>query len=359
MTATTAGTMRAVRLHGHGGLEALRYETGVPVPEPGPGEALIRVKACALNYLDIWVRRGLPGLPPKLPHIPGSDVAGLVEKLGPGPDTQAEADALGVGVGQRVVINPGLSCGRCEWCRRGEDPLCDRYGIVGEHVDGGYAEFVKVPVRNLMPIPEGFSFEEAAAAPLVFLTAWRALISRARLRPGETVLVLGASGGVGTACVQIAKLVGCRVIAVAGGAEKLQRLKELGADELIDHTAQDFSKEAWRLTDKRGVDVVVDSVGEATWEGSLRALAKDGRLVTFGATSGPRPPTNVPLLFWRQLRIIGSTMGNHREFTEVMKLVWTRKLKPVVYKTFPLERAAEAQRTLEARRHVGKIVLTV
>ena len=334
-------------MYEHGGLEVLKYEEDVPVPEPGAGEVLLKVKACALNYLDIWVRRGIPGVP--LPHIPGSDVAGVIEELGPGVE--------GFQPGERVVINPGVSCGRCDYCRRGEDPLCETYGIIGEHTDGGYAEFVKVPARNLMRIPEGFSFEEAAAAPLVFLTAWRALISRAQLRPGETVLVLGASGGVGTACVQIAKLVGARVIAVASSDEKLQRLKELGADELINHTQQDFSKEAWQLTGKRGVDVVVDSIGEATWERSLRVLAKDGRLVTYGATSGPKPPTDVRLVFWRQLRIIGSTMGNHREFTEVMRLVWERKLKPVVYKTFPLEQAAEAQRLMEERKHFGKLVL--
>ena len=342
-------TMRAVRIHEHGGPEVLRYEEGVPVPEPGPGEALAKVKACALNYLDIWVRRGLPGIPPKLPHIPGSDVAGVVEKLGEGVE--------GFRPGERVVVNPSLSCGRCEYCRRGEDPLCDEYHILGEHVDGGYAEFVKVPARNLMRIPEGFAWEEAAAAPLVYQTAWRALITRAQLRPGETVLVLGASGGVGTACVQIAKLVGARVIAVAGSDEKLQRLRELGADEGINHATADFGTEAWKLTNKRGVDVVVDSVGEATWERSLRALAKDGRLVTYGATSGPKPPTDVRLVFWRQLRIIGTTMGNHHEFTRVMELVWQRKLRPVIDRVFPLQEAAEAQRRMEAREHLGKIVL--
>jgi NADPH:quinone reductase-like Zn-dependent oxidoreductase len=338
--------VKAIRIHEHGGLDVLKYED-VPVPEIGSGEALIRVKACALNYLDIWVRRGLPGL--KLPHIPGCDIAGTLEALGEG--------VQGYEVGERVVINPGVSCGECEYCRRGEDSLCDTYHIIGEHVDGGYAEFAKVPARNLMRIPEGFSFEEAAAAPLVFQTAWRALISRAGLRPGEDVLILGAGGGVGTACVQIAKLTGARVFAVAGTGEKLEKLKELGADELINYTEADFGKEAWRLTNKRGVDVVVDSIGEATWEKSLRALAKDGRLVTFGATSGPMPPTNVPLVFWRQLRIIGTTMGNRNEFFDVMKLIWDRKLQPIVDRVFPLSEAAEAQRLMEARQHFGKLVL--
>jgi len=341
--------MRAVRIHTHGGPEVLRYEEDVPVPEPGPGEVLIRVDVCALNYLDIWVRRGLPGIPPKLPHIPGSDVAGAIEELGPG--------VGGFERGERVVINPGISCGICEYCRRGEDSLCDTFHLVGEHVDGGYAEFVKVPARNLLRIPEGFPSEEAAAAALVFLTAWRALITRAELRPGETVLILGASGGVGTACVQIAKLAGAKVIAVAGSDEKLKKLKELGADFTINHTTQDFSKEAWEITGKRGVDVVVDSIGEATWEKSLRSLAKDGRLVTFGATSGPKPQMNVPLLFWKQLRIIGSTMSNQREFNDVMQLVWERRLRPVIDRVFPLREAAEAQRLMESRKHFGKLVL--
>ena len=338
--------MKAIRIHEHGGLDVLKYEE-VPVPEIGPGEALVRVKACALNYLDIWVRRGLPGL--SLPHIPGCDIAGAVEELGEGVE--------GFQRGERVVVNPSVSCGYCEYCRQGEDPLCDTYHILGEHVDGGYAEFVRVPARNLMRIPEGFSFEEAAAAPLVFQTAWRALISRAQLRPGETVLILGASGGVGTACVQIGKLVGARVFAVAGTEEKLEKLSELGADALINYAETDFGKEVWRLTNKRGVDVVVDSIGEATWEKSLRALAKDGRLVTFGATSGPMPPTNVPLLFWRQLRIIGTTMGNRKEFFDVMELIWQRRLRPIVDRVFPLKEAAEAQRLMEDRKHFGKLVL--
>lgn len=338
--------MKAIRIHEHGGLDVLKYED-VPVPEIGPGEVLIRVKACALNYLDIWVRRGLPGL--TLPHIPGCDIAGTIETLGDG--------VQGYEVGEHVVVNPSISCGSCEYCRRGEDPLCDTFHILGEHVDGGYAEFAKAPARNLMRIPEGFSFEEAAAAPLVFQTAWRALISRAELRPGEDLLILGASGGVGTACVQIGKLAGARVFAVVGTDEKLAKLRELGADVLINYMETDFGKEVWRLTNKRGVDVVVDSIGEATWEKSLRALAKDGRLVTFGATSGPMPPTNVPLVFWRQLRIIGTTMGNRAEFSDVMKLIWERKLRPIVDRVFPLSEAAEAQRLMEARRHFGKLVL--
>lgn len=338
--------MKAVRIHEHGGPEVLRYED-VSVPEIARDEVLIRVKACALNYLDLWARRGIPGI--TLPLIPGCDVAGVIEEVG--------QDAKGWSQGERVVINPGVSCGDCEYCRQGEDPLCHSYYIIGEHVDGGYAEFVKVPARNLMSIPQGFSFEEAAAAPLVFQTAWRALISRARVRPGEDVLILGAAGGVGTACVQIAKLAGARVFAAASTDEKLRRLRELGADMLINHTDKDFAREIWQLTNKRGVDVVIDSVGEATWQKSLRSLARNGRLVTFGATTGPTPPTDIRLVFWRQLQIIGTTMGNRKEVADVMKLIWERKLKPVVHRVFPLKEAAKAQQLMENRQQVGKIIL--
>lgn len=338
--------MKAVRIHEHGGPEVLRYED-VSVPEIAREEVLIRVKACALNYLDLWARRGIPGI--TLPLIPGCDVAGVIEEVG--------QDAKGWSQGDRVVINPGVSCGDCEYCQQGEDPLCYSYHIIGEHVDGGYAEFMKVPARNLMSIPEGFSFEEAAAAPLVFQTAWRALISRARVCPGEDVLILGAAGGAGTACVQIAKLAGAKVFAVAGTEAKLQKLKELGADILINHTEKDFGKEVWQLTNKRGVDVVIDSVGEATWQKSLRSLARNGRLVTFGATTGPTPPTDIRLVFWRQLQIIGTTMGNRKEVADVMKLIWERKLKPVVHRVFPLKEAAKAQQLMENREQFGKIIL--
>lgn len=338
--------MKAVRLHEHGGPEVLRYEEA-PEPQIGRGEALIRVRACALNYLDIWVRRGLPGI--TLPHIPGSDIAGTIEELGEGVE--------GFSKGDRVVINPGVSCGQCEYCQAGEDSLCVSFHIIGEHVDGGYAQFAKVPGRNLLKIPEGFSFEEAAAAPLVFLTAWRMLITRAKLRPGEDVLVLGASGGVGSACVQIAKLAGARVFAAAGTDEKLKKLEELGADLLINHAEKDFSKEIWALTNKRGVDVVVDSVGEATWQKSLKSLAKGGRLVTCGATTGPLGSTDIRLVFWKQLQILGSTMSSRKEFSDVMKLVWQRKLRPLVDRVFPLKEAAHAQTLMEKREHFGKLVL--
>lgn len=340
--------MKAVRIHENGGLDVLTYEEA-PEPQAGPRDALIRVKACALNHLDLFVRRGIPGV--TLPHIPGSDVAGVVDALGEG------AGGYGFTAGDRVVINPGVSCGECEFCRRGEDSMCEEFHIIGEQVDGGYAELVRVPARNLMHIPEEFPFEEAASAPLVFLTAWRMLINRARVRPGEDVLVLGASGGVGTAAVQIAKFAGARVFAAAGTDEKLQKLTDLGVDVPLNYNRVDFSKEVWQRTNKRGVDVVVENVGEATWEGSLRALTRNGRLVTCGATTGPKVRTDLRRLFWNQLQLIGSTMGTRSEFHHVMGLIWERKLQPVLDRTFPLQEAAEAQKRLENKERFGKIVL--
>jgi len=338
--------VKAVIFHEHGGREVLRYEE-VPDPEPGPDEVLVRVKSTSVNFLDIWVRRGIPGI--ELPHIPGSDVAGVIEQVGEG--------VTDLKPGQRVVVNPNFSCGRCEYCLQGEDSLCVHYKILGEQVDGGYAELVKVPAKNAIPLPEHVPFEEAAAATLTFMTAWRMLITRAGLRPGEDVLILGAGGGVGTAAVQIAKLVGARVFVTASTGEKLERLRELGADVLINYKEVEFDKEIRRLTDRRGVDVVVDCVGAETWVKSLRSLAKNGRLVTCGATTGPNPQTDIRYIFWNQLRIIGSTMASTKELLDVLKLLWEGELKPVIYKIMPLREAAEAQRLLEERRVFGKVVL--
>lgn len=338
--------MKAVRFHEHGGLEVLKYEEA-PEPTVKPDQVLIGVRACALNHLDIFVRRGILGI--SLPHISGCDVAGAIVKMG---------EALeGLSVGQRVVVNPSLSCGQCEYCIRGEDSLCVTYRILGEQVDGGYAEFVSVPARNVHPIPEGFSFEEVAAVPLVFQTAWRMVVTRAQVRPGEDVLILGAGGGVASAAIQIAKLCGARVFATSSSDAKLEQARELGADLLINYEKTDFGKEIWRLTGKRGVDVVIDNVGQATWEKSLRSLAKNGRLVTCGATTGPTPQTDIRLVFWRQLQILGSTMANRKEFADMLKLVWQKKLRPVVDRTFPLREAAEAQRVMEAGEQFGKLIL--
>lgn len=338
--------MKAIVIQEHGGLEKLRFEE-IPTPEISESEVLVRVKACALNHLDIWIRRGIPGLPP--PHIPGADVAGIIEKIG--------AAVKDIKAGERVVLNPNLTCGRCEYCQMGEDSLCVNFGILGEHAPGGYAEFVKIPAQNVLKLPDHISFDEAAAVPLVFMTAWRMVVTRAKVRPGEDVLVLAAGSGVGSAAVQIAKLCGARVFAAAGSEEKLQKAKELGADIHINYAKAEFDKEIWRLTHKRGVDVIIESIGQATWQKSLKALARNGRLVTCGATTGPIGETDIRTVFWKQLQILGSTMGTRRELHDVLKLVWAGKLRPVIAQTFPLQEAAKAQEMLEKREQFGKLLL--
>lgn len=340
--------MKALIFREHGGLEQLAY-ANVPEPVVGPHEALVQVKAVALNHLDLWVRRGIPGLDLALPHISGADVAGVVAVTG------EEVDAAWVG--RRVVINPSLACGACTYCRAGQQSLCVDFKILGEHTPGGLAEYVVAPAANLYPIPDDYPFTQAAAAPLVFQTAWRALIGQARLRPGERVLILGAGGGVATAAIQIARLAGAYVYAVTSSAEKEQRARELGADETINYKETDFSKEVWRRTDKRGVDVVLENVGPATWKGSLRALAPGGRLVTYGATTGRMAETDLNLLFWKQASLIGSTMASYAEFAEVMRLVFGGRLHPVVDRVLPLAEGREAQSILEAGEQFGKIVL--
>jgi NADPH:quinone reductase-like Zn-dependent oxidoreductase len=338
--------MRAALFHAHGDPSVLRIED-VAVPEPARDEVRLRVAASALNHLDLWVRRGLP-IDTTMPHIGGSDIAGAVEAVGAGVDGWEE--------GARVVVNPSLWCGRCEWCLRGEQPLCVAYRIIGEHTQGGLAEFVTVPARNLYRVPDGYPLETAAAAPLVFLTAWRGLLVRGRLRAGETVLITAASGGVGTAAVQVAAHAGARVVAVST-ARHVERLLELGADHVIDRTASDFSREAWALTGRRGVDVLFDSVGEATWAGALRALSRGGRLVTCGATTGAAATTDLRLLYWKQLEVLGTTMSTHAEFEAVMRLVFEGLLDPVIDVVWPLARVREAHERLEAGAHFGKVVL--
>ncbi len=341
--------MRAALFREHGGPE--RMEVGErPDPTAGPGEVVLEVAAAALNHLDLWVRRGLPGLELPLPHVGGSDVAGVVAEVGEGVEGWAPGD--------RAVVNPTLSCGRCEWCARGEDSLCDRFAILGEHIGGGLAERIAVPARNLYPVPDGFPLESAAAVPLVFQTAWRALVGRAAIRPGQSVLVTGGSGGVSTAAVQIARLAGATVWAVTSGPENAQRLRDLGAHHAIDRLEEDFSARVWKETGKRGVDVVVDGVGEAIWAQCLRALAKDGALVTYGATTGARGELDIRRVFWRQLRIIGSTMAGRAEFEAVMKLVFARRLRPVVDVVLPLEEIRRAHERLESGEAFGKVVLT-
>lgn len=342
--------MRALRLYGHGGPEALRLEE-LPDPRPGPGQVVLAVRAASVNHLDLFVRRGTPGLRVEFPRIPGADAAGEVVAVGEG--------VKGVAVGDRVLLDPGTSCGCCFFCRGGDTTMCPEYRLLGEHRDGTYASQVVVEAGQVHSIPSGLSFEEAAALPLVFMTAWRMLVVRGGVRPGETVVILGAGGGVSSACVQIARMAGCRVIAAAGGPEKLKQARELGAHEGIAYREEDFARAVRRLTGGRGADVVVDSVGADTWVKSLKALRNGGRLLTCGATSGFDPRTDLRHIFYRQLQIIGSTMGTGNDLAAVLRCVERGLLRPVVDRVLPLEEAAKAHRLLEERRVFGKLVLTV
>lgn len=340
--------MKAIVFSEHGGPEVLRY-TEYPEPKIGPTDVLVRVRACALNHLDLWVRKGIPGVQIPLPHIPGSDIAGEVAKVGEG--------VKNVKVGQRVVLAPGLSCTQCEQCLAGNDNLCRRYTIFGYLVDGGCADYVRAPEVNVIPIAGELDFNQAAAVPLVFLTAWHMLVTRAALQAGEEVLVLGAGSGIGSAAIQIAKLIGARVIATAGSDDKLKRARELGADEVINHSKQDIAEEVRRLTNRRGVDVVFEHVGSATWEKSLASLGHAGRLVTCGATTGPDVKIDIRFLYTRQWSVLGSYMGTREELFRVLKLVGQGKLRPVVDRVMPLAEAARAHELMEKRQQFGKLVL--
>ncbi|HEU0014588.1 MAG TPA: zinc-binding dehydrogenase [Longimicrobium sp.] len=339
--------MRAAIFHETGGPEVMRIED-VPRPSAGPGEVLVQVRACAMNHLDLWVRRGLP-IETTMPHVGGSDIAGVVAEVGDGVDAAR--------VGERVVVNPGLWCGRCRECGRGEHSMCPRFRILGEHTNGGFTELVAVAADHAYALPEGVSFESASALPISYQTAWRALMTRARLRAGEDVLVIGASGGTAIAAVQFAKLAGARVFAVTRGDDNAARLKALGADVVYDREQEDWSAAVHRDTGKRGVDVVVENVGAATWSGSVRALARGGRLVTYGATAGPRVELDVRAVFWRQIEVIGSTMASRGEFEEMLRVVFTHGVEPVVDSVMPLDQAREAHERLEAGGQFGKIVL--
>ena len=342
--------MKAIVYAAHGGPEVLQYKD-VPEPQIGPYEVLVRVHACALNHLDLWLRMGLPGTHVPLPHIPGSDIAGEVVRVGD--------KVTNVRVGERVLLQPGISCGQCANCLCGQDSMCPSYTLFGQSVDGGCAEFVKSPAVNCVPIPEKLSFAEAAAFPLVSLTAWHMLIGRAKLQPAETVLVLGAGSGVGSAAIQIAKAAGARVIATAGSDEKLEKARELGADAVINHSTQKIADEVKRLTNRRGVEVVFEHVGQATWENSIRSLAVGGRLVTCGATTGFDGAINIAYLFTRHLSILGSFMGSKAELFSALELLRRGLLKPVIDVVLPLEKCAEAHQRMEDREQFGKIVLQV
>ncbi len=341
--------MKAVVIREHGGYDRLAIEDA---SEPGAaGLAVVEVRAVALNHLDIWLRRGVPGHKFPLPMIPGSEVSGVIASLPPG--------TAGWSVGDAVIVAPGYSCGACVACLSGNDPLCRHFGIWGESANGGCAERMAVPVRNLVRKPERLSFEEAAAVPLDLLTAWHMLVARARLRPGETVLVHAGGSGVGSAGVQVAKLWGATVYATVGAAEKEARARGLGADEVILYRERDFAEEVRRLTGKRGVDVVFEHVGAETFAGSMRSLARGGRLVTCGATTGGDVSINLRLVFFKLLSILGSTMGSLGELHQVMAHVEAGRLRPVVDRILPLDQVAEGHRVLEAREAFGKVVLTV
>lgn len=345
-------TMQAMVIREHGGPEVLRAEA-LPIPEPGPGEVRVRVRAVAQNHLDVWVRRGGPAFHLEYPHRLGADIAGELDALGPGVD----AKVVGA-VGGKVVVQPGLSCGRCAACLGGQDNLCRFYRILGENAQGGYAEYLVVPAVNLAPYPERLDFAHAAASLLPFLTAWQMVVRKARVAPGDTVLVHGAGSGIGVAAIQIAKLHGARVIATAGGAAKLARARALGADVTIDYTAQDFAAVCRAETGKRGVDAVIEHVGGEVFAASVKAVRAGGRIVTCGATAGFHPAIDLRHIFFRQIEVLGSTMGSKADLLAVLGHVAAGRLSPVVDRVLPLARAADGHRALEAREVFGRVVLT-
>ncbi|PKO22070.1 MAG: alcohol dehydrogenase [Chloroflexi bacterium HGW-Chloroflexi-1] len=344
--------MRAFVFYQHGGPEVLQLHQDISTPQPGPGEVLIRVRYAALNRLDDFVRTGWRGLNLVFPHILGSDFSGAIARLGEG--------VTGWSEGQRVVANPTLWCGACPACVAGRHNQCDRFAILGEHVPGAYAEFVRVPARNLLSIPGHYPDDLAAAAPLTAVTAWHMLVTAGGVRPGESVLVVGAGGGVNSMAIQIARLAGATVCVVAGNAEKAEKARVLGANCVIDRSAEpNWSKAVWDATGRRGADIVVDNVGEATWGSSLRCLAKGGRLLTVGGTSGYNATTPVNLIFGRHLRIIGATMGTQADFEAVMAQVFAGKLAPVIDQVFPLAEYPAALDRMRSGEGFGKILLKI
>ena len=342
--------MKAVLFRAHGGPDKLSYED-LPTPTIGPEEVLVRVKACALNHLDIWIREGNPAYPMPLPHVLGSDVAGIVEQVG------GQSDS--VTVWQRVFVSPGISCWRCDACLAGRDNFCRSYSLLGALAHGGYAEYVKVPFRNVLSIPENLSFEQAAAFPLVSVTASHMLFALAGLQHGETVLIMGAGSGVGSMVVQMAKLAGARVITTVGTDDKIPKAVILGADAVINHAREKVSERVKLLTEGRGVDVVIEHIGPEVWDSCLESLAKGGRLVTCGATTGGDVKLNLRYVFSRQLTIRGSYMGTRAELVKASELMSQGRLISVIDRTFPLQEARPAQQLMLSRKFFGKIVLTV
>lgn len=344
-------SMKAVRLHNFGGIDQLVYEESVPEPVPQHGEVKVRVRACALNHLDIWVRNGIPAYKTPLPHILGSDVAGEVVELGEG--------VKDLRVGDPVVLYPIISCGKCRYCRMGRENLCLEVKVVGAHGAGGYAEYLVTPARNWLPKPPQLTWEEAASVPLVFLTAWHMLIERARLQPGEWVLVMGGGSGVGSAGIQIAKLRGALVIATAGNEAKMERARELGADAVVNHNDPEWWRQVKDLTEGDGIDVVFEHVGQAVFEHCVRLLNRGGRLVTCGATTGSTAQFDIRYLFSRELEIHGTYIGTRAELEALLKHVANGRLKPVVDSVFDLADARKAHEKLESREFFGKIVLRI
>jgi NADPH:quinone reductase-like Zn-dependent oxidoreductase len=340
--------MKALYFEKHGGLDVLQYGD-VPDPKAGPGEVKVRVRATALNYLDIWVRRGWHGLKLEMPHWCGADVAGEIVELGPG--------VSGWQVGQRVAADPGINVYEDEFTARGQDSMSPGYHVLGEHRRGGAAEYVVLPDNGLVSMPDDLEFAQAAAPLLVTLTAWRMLIHRAALRAGESVLVVGSGGGVNSMAIQVAKLAGAYVYAVAGNQKKAQLAKELGADVVLDRSRVDWASELHRLTAKRGVDLVVDNVGKATLAVSMQALARGGRIVIVGNTSGPQTEIDIRFIFGKQISLIGSTMGTHQDFKDIVALLWAGKIKPVIDSVMPLSEGRKAYEMMEKGQQMGKIVL--
>ena len=342
--------MKAALFRAHGGPDKLSYED-LPTPTIGSEDVLVRVKACALNHLDIWIREGNPAYPMPLPHVSGSDAAGIVEQVGNGVE--------GVTVGQRVFVSPGISCWKCEQCLAGRDNMCRSYSLLGAMMHGGYAEYVKVPFRNVLPIPENLSFEQAAAFPLVSVTASHMLFALAGLQHGETVLIMGAGSGVGSMVVQMAKLAGARVITTVGTDDKIPKAVILGADAVINHAKEKVVERVMVLTKGRGVDVVIEHIGPEVWDSCLESLAKGGRLITCGATTGGDVKLNLRFVFSRQLTIKGSYMGTRAELVQAAELMGQGRLISVIDRTFPLQEARAAQELMLRRQFFGKIVLTV
>ena len=341
--------MKALYFKEHGELDVIQYGD-VPEPQAGPGQVKVRVRATALNYLDIWVRRGWPGLKLEMPHWCGADMAGEIVELGEG--------VTGWQVGQRVVADPGINSFEDEFTARGEDSVSPGYHVLGEHRRGGAAEYIVLPADSLAAIPDGVDFPQAAAPLLVTLTAWRMLIRRAALRAGESVLVVGSGGGVNSMSIQVAKLAGAFVYAVAGDEKKAQLAKELGADVVLDRSRVDWGREIYKLTDRRGVDVIVDNVGKATLMKSMQAVARGGRIVIVGNTSGPQAEIDIRYIFGKQLSLIGSTMGTHQDFRDIIAILWSGKLKPVIDRVMPLSEGRQAYEIMQQGGQLGKIVLT-